>query len=52
MNNLFLGKNFKLNKIELALRFKIYNLFNEKYRSVLGRPMPQRNYMFLLMFKF
>ncbi len=45
MNNVSIGKSLKIKKINLALSFKIYNLFNEEYRSVLGRPMPGRNYL-------
>ncbi len=50
MNDLYAGKKFPLKKGNLSLQLKIYNLFNETYRSVLGRPMPGRNY--LLMFTF
>ena len=49
MNNLAFGKAFNLKKINISLTFKIYNLFDEEYRSVLGRAMPGRNY--LLSFK-
>ena len=52
MNNLFLGKTFKVKKTSINTQFKIYNLFNEKYRTVLGRAMPQQNYLLLLSFKF
>lgn len=48
MNNLFVGKNFKFKKFDLNIQFKIYNLFNEEYRSILFRPMPERNYLVLL----
>jgi iron complex outermembrane receptor protein len=34
------------------LQIKIFNLFNEEYRSVLGRPMPRQNYLFLIHFNF
>lgn len=44
MNDIGIGKNFILKKVDLVLNFKIYNLFNEKYRSVLWQPMPGRNY--------
>ena len=52
MNNLSLGKSLKIKKINIALNFKIYNLFDEEYRSVLGRPMPGRNYLISLSFKY
>ncbi len=52
MNNLFVDKNFKIKKTSIDIQFKIYNLFNEKYRSILGRPMPQRNFLFLMKLEF
>jgi iron complex outermembrane receptor protein len=52
MNSLYVGKELSFQKNKLLLEFKIYNLFNEEYRSVLGRPMPGRNYLLTLMFKF
>ena len=51
MNDLYAGKQFPLKKGNLGLQLKIYNLFNEEYRSVLGRPMPGRNYLLMLTFK-
>jgi iron complex outermembrane receptor protein len=51
MNDLYAGKKFPLKTGSLSLQLKIYNLFNETYRSVLGRPMPGRNYLFMLTFK-
>ena len=51
MNDLYAGKKFPLKKGSLSLQLKIYNLFNETYRSVLGRPMPGRNYLLMLTFK-
>lgn len=51
MNDLFFGKEFNFNKITVSAEFKIYNLFNETYHSVLYRPMPKRNYMLQLLFK-
>lgn len=50
MNDLVVGKEFQINKIQLVAELKIYNLFDETYHSILYRPMPGRNYMFLLMF--
>jgi outer membrane receptor protein involved in Fe transport len=52
MNDLMLGKEASLNKIDLSVELRVYNLFNETYHSVLYRPMPGRNYMILLMIKF
>ncbi|MCF8230071.1 MAG: TonB-dependent receptor, partial [Bacteroidales bacterium] len=51
MNSLMAGKEFRLGKANLSAEFKIYNLFDETYHSVLYRPMPGRNYMFLIMVK-
>jgi len=50
MNQFYAGKEFKLRRSSLQLQLKIYNLFNEDYRSVLGRPMPGRNYLLVLTF--
>ena len=53
MNHLFLGKQWHLRKYATwDLQIKIFNLFNEEYRSVLGRPMPRQNYLFLIHFNF
>ncbi|MDT8400303.1 MAG: TonB-dependent receptor [Bacteroidales bacterium] len=52
MNNLSAGKDLKIRDIVLSGELKIYNLFDEDYRSVLYRPMPGRNYMLILMIKF
>ncbi len=46
MNNLYVSKYFTLKKSKITTQLKIYNLFNEEYRSVLGRPMPGINFMF------
>ncbi len=51
MNDLYAGKAFHTKWGTVGLQIKIYNLFNEEYRSVLGRPMPGRNYLFTLTFK-
>jgi outer membrane cobalamin receptor len=48
MNNLTIGNFFNLKKYQLGLDFKINNLFNEEYRSVLNRFMPRRNYELIL----
>jgi iron complex outermembrane receptor protein len=53
MSNVILGQRFKLSKkIKGCLQFKVENLFDEEYRSILQRPMPGRNYTVLLDFKF
>jgi iron complex outermembrane receptor protein len=49
MNDLIVGKSFKLKELNCSVEFKVYNLFNETYHSVLYRPMPKRNYMLMLM---
>ena len=48
MNQIAMGKYFLIKKKRLDLQFKIYNLFNEEYRSVLGRPMPGINFLLSL----
>jgi iron complex outermembrane receptor protein len=52
MNDIALGKDFILEKLSLSAEFKIYNLFNETYHTVLYRPMPGRNFMLVLMIQF
>ncbi len=52
MNQLFIGKEFKWNNMVVETQLKAYNLFDEYYRSVLGRRMPGRNFMFLVMLRF
>ncbi len=52
MNNLSFGKMFNIKNINIDLKFKIYNLFNEEYRTVLGRPMPRQNYLLQIKLKF
>ncbi len=49
MNDLVVGKEFQISKIQCTAELKIYNLFDETYHSILYRPMPGRNYMLLLM---
>jgi outer membrane cobalamin receptor len=51
MNDVSVGKNFQLKKLSLSLEFKVFNLFNESYHSILYRPMPGRNYYLTLVFK-
>jgi len=44
MNHIGLGRFFEFKKVRLDVDFNLHNLFNEKYRSVLNRPMPGINY--------
>ncbi|MEG2789981.1 MAG: TonB-dependent receptor plug domain-containing protein [Odoribacter sp.] len=48
MNDVSLEKRFSLGVTGLSLKFTVYNLFNEEYISVLGRPMARRNYGFFI----
>jgi len=52
MNDIIFGKSFTLNKLTISTELKIYNLFDETYRSVLYQPMPGRNYIFIVMIKY
>ncbi|MBI9052281.1 MAG: TonB-dependent receptor [Bacteroidales bacterium] len=52
MNNLTLGKDYKLKKYKLGIELKVKNLFDEQYRSVLNRYMPGRYYTLLLKISF
>lgn len=52
MNNLYLGKEIKMNRKKLDIELKIFNLFNEEYRTVLQHPMPRRNYSLLIRYDF
>lgn len=49
MNDIVAGKEFILGRVTFSAEFKIYNLFNESYHSVLYRPMPGRNYHLVFM---
>ncbi len=48
MNQVRIGKKISFNKVNFDTGLSIYNLFNEQYRSVLQRPMPGRNYLFVM----
>ena len=50
MNNIMMGYHWKLSQLKISTELKIYNLFDENYRSSLYHPMPGRNYMFLVTF--
>ena len=49
MNDLIVGKELQIKKIRFSAEFRVYNLFDETYHSILYRPMPGRNCMLLLM---
>ncbi|MBN2275323.1 MAG: TonB-dependent receptor plug domain-containing protein [Bacteroidales bacterium] len=51
MSDAIIGKEFHFKRLSISAAFKIYNLLDETYYSVLYRPMPGRNYMFQLMIK-
>ncbi len=51
MNDIRIGRNFQLKKLTFTAEFKIYNLFNESYHSILYRPMPGRNYHLTFIFQ-
>ncbi len=44
MNQAGLGKQIQAGRLKLDMNLKVYNLFNEKYRSILQRPMPGRSF--------
>jgi iron complex outermembrane receptor protein len=46
MNQVGLSRKFNMKNHAFDMNLKIFNLFNEKYRSVLQRPMPGRNFSF------
>lgn len=52
MNDLYFGKRWSVGHRTFSFQIKIYNLFNEQYRSVLERPMPGRNYMLLFTYHY
>ena len=52
MNDLSFGKDLSFKKLNLSIEFKILNLFNESYHSILYRPMPKRNYMLQIFIKY
>lgn len=49
MNDLAFGKELRFKRVILSAEFKIFNLFDETYHTVLYRPMPGRNYLLTLM---
>jgi outer membrane cobalamin receptor len=52
MNDLSLGKTLKFSKMQFSTTFKVYNILNESYHSILYRPMPKRNYMFIFVINY
>lgn len=52
MNDIIIGKEIQVKKLAFSLEFKVYDIFNETYHSILYRPMPGRNYLLLFMIKF
>ncbi len=52
MNNLAASVKHSIQKINIKVDFKIYNLFNETYHSDLLTPMPKRNYELALHLEF
>ena len=52
MNNLQIGIVFPFGTNKLTAECKVMNVFNENYRTVLQRPMPGRNYQFILHYDF
>jgi len=52
MNDVSIGKIFEYKKLFFDINFRIYNIFDESYRSVLWQPMPGRNYSLQLTIKF
>jgi iron complex outermembrane receptor protein len=52
MNDVSAGKHFHINELSFTTEFKVYNLLNEAYHSILYRPMPGRNYYLTLIFTF
>ncbi len=52
MNNLQIGILFPLTANQLKTEFKILNIFDEQYRTVLQRPMPGRNFQIILSYDF
>jgi len=51
-NKLTLGKKFQLKDSQILTELKVNNLFDELYRSILGRYMPGRHFVFLIKYSF
>jgi len=52
LSDLFLSKDFNLEKAGINLRFAVYNMFDKDYQVILARPMPGRNYSAILTLSF
>ncbi|MEI6274887.1 MAG: TonB-dependent receptor [Prolixibacteraceae bacterium] len=52
MNNVGAGMVFPAGAHKITAECKVLNIFNEEYRTVLQRPMPGRNYQFVLHYDF
>ncbi len=52
MNDMAVGKIFEMKNFKLDLNIRVFNIFNESYRSILWQPMPGRNYGVQLLIKF
>jgi iron complex outermembrane receptor protein len=52
MNDMSVGKDFVIDRVTLSTEFKVFNLFDETYHTILYRPMPGRNYLLTIMFRF
>lgn len=48
MSNITLGRSLTFRPVDLQLKFAVNNLFDEKYLSVLSRPMPGINFEFFI----
>jgi outer membrane receptor protein involved in Fe transport len=51
MNDMIFGREFEAGGMSFSAELKVYNIFDESYRSVLYRPMPGRNFLVLLTMK-
>lgn len=52
MNDIALDKTWRISKLYLKTEFKVFNLFNENYRSAIYHPMPGRNFKMNLTLEF
>jgi len=50
VSDVAIQQQIKITNYNLALKFRINNLFNQNYQSIAWRPMPQRNYLLTLSF--
>lgn len=52
MNDLYISKNFHGGKNKFSVQFGVFNIFNEKYSSVLWQPMPGINFRLKIRYTF